>query len=90
MKQEQLKQIYNYLNHEHNALNDHELVFGHVKTFITTLNIYMKWIQKKKQKKNKPTHYEKNNPKTKQVKPKKQEQKSNIFLNDYNYYQLQY
>lgn len=48
MKQEQLKQIYNYLNHEHNALNDHELVFGHVKTFITTLNIYMKWIKKTK------------------------------------------
>lgn len=46
MKQEELKQTYNYLNHEYNTLNDHELVFGHVKTFITTLNIYMKWIPK--------------------------------------------
>lgn len=55
MKQEQLKQTYNYLNHEANTLNDHELVFGHVKTFITTLNIYMKWIQKKLNKKKNST-----------------------------------
>lgn len=78
MKQEQLKQTYNYLNHEANTLNDHELVFGHVKTFITTLNIYMKWIQKKLNKKKKAL-YENKKKKKKKMKLKKQDQKNNIF-----------
>lgn len=46
-----------YLNHwRPKAYFNHELVFGHVKTFITTLNIYMEQRENKFWKKKKNLH----------------------------------